>query len=377
MAAGWRRGAYRVHAWLGLASSLLVVLVSLTGAPLVFRHEIDAWLAPERPRLLEHAPLPVDQAVAAVLARRPGAVPASVSYPRDAYGRPDPAEPLGLVLRLRDGRSEMVSIGLYDGRELRQPDFRLGQFLRDIHVRLYLLKPGWLYALGHVLVGLLGVAMVVSAVTGLLFHRHLLRDMLRLRIFHSRRLLLSDLHRLAGLWLLAFHLAVAVSGAVISTVVLPGIYRQLAGAQAAPPAVSAMPQPSLPLAAIERIAARELPGAAIMYVRFPARSDAGIVVWLNDRSPWIRQGASRIVLDASGGVVREVVRAGEASWPVRIYNLMWPLHFGTFGGLPVKIAYAVFGLVSALLGITGLLIWRERTFRQRRTKKPGTGRALS
>jgi uncharacterized iron-regulated membrane protein len=37
-----------------------------------------------------------------------------------------------------------------------------------------------------------------------------------------------------------------------------------------------------------------------------------------------------------------------------------PLHFGNFGGLPVKIAWAAAGFAPALLTISGMAIWWQR-----------------
>jgi hypothetical protein len=43
-----------------------------------------------------------------------------------------------------------------------------------------------------------------------------------------------------------------------------------------------------------------------------------------------------------------------------ILDLMFPLHFGNFGGLPVRIIWALLGLSTALIAVTGMMIWVER-----------------
>jgi uncharacterized iron-regulated membrane protein len=42
-----------------------------------------------------------------------------------------------------------------------------------------------------------------------------------------------------------------------------------------------------------------------------------------------------------------------------------PLHFGNYGGLPVKLAYAVLGLTPGLLSVSGFVLWRLRRRRAR------------
>jgi hypothetical protein len=39
---------------------------------------------------------------------------------------------------------------------------------------------------------------------------------------------------------------------------------------------------------------------------------------------------------------------------------MFPLHYGNFGGVLVKILWSVLGMITALLPITGLMLWIER-----------------
>src|SRR3546814_8752753 len=55
-------------------------------------------------------------------------------------------------------------------------DDALSSFLVDTHVRLHVPNP-W----GLLLTGILGLAMLVAAISGLLIHRHLFKDIFTLR----------------------------------------------------------------------------------------------------------------------------------------------------------------------------------------------------
>jgi uncharacterized iron-regulated membrane protein len=48
-----------------------------------------------------------------------------------------------------------------------------------------------------------------------------------------------------------------------------------------------------------------------------------------------------------------------------VISWMVPLHFGTFGGWPVKVLWSVFGLAPSLLFLTGFLMWWRRVVRRR------------
>ena len=349
----------RLHSWLGAAFGILLAVLSLTGAPLVFKPEIEQLMSPHLPLAVAGEPLAVDVIVAQVQILRPGARLRSVIYPADAYGRRDWTQPWRLSVASAAG-GEIVWLDPFTGREIPRPDIDLGQFLRDIHVRLYLTEPKWLRDIVQVFVGLLGVAMLVSAVTGLMFSKHLLRDMLRWQPGRSRRARLGAWHKLAGLWLLAFHLVIAISGAAVSTIVLPSAIRQHFGAPPAPLPPYDDSIRTISFARIEAIAAEALPGAAPLWLSMPTRAGDAVRVSLAPASSWLRHGDDRIAIDPANGDLRSRTAIAADTWYWRLYSLMWPLHFGYFAGLGSRIAYAVLGLAPALLAVTGLLIWLGR-----------------
>ena len=47
-----------------------------------------------------------------------------------------------------------------------------------------------------------------------------------------------------------------------------------------------------------------------------------------------------------------------------ILDLMFPLHFGNFGGIFTKVVWAILGLSTALLPLTGMMLWIERGLTQ-------------
>src|SRR3546814_12788024 len=63
----------------------------------------------------------------------------------------------------------------------------------DLHVRLHVPNP-W----GLLLTGILGLAMLVAAISGLLIHRHLFKDIFTLRTRANPVLVDRDRHSVAG-----------------------------------------------------------------------------------------------------------------------------------------------------------------------------------
>jgi uncharacterized iron-regulated membrane protein len=70
---------------------------------------------------------------------------------------------------------------------------------------------------------------------------------------------------------------------------------------------------------------------------------------------------SRIEFDARTGNVRTIRAAANNSAGDQFAAMLAPLHFGFYGATWVKWAYFFGGLSPALLGLTGLLIWRLRS----------------
>lgn len=71
----------------------------------------------------------------------------------------------------------------------------LADFLVELHVRLHVPDP-W----GSLLTGLLGLAMLVTAVSGFIMHRHLLRELFTLRRHRKALLGKRDAHAVSGSW---------------------------------------------------------------------------------------------------------------------------------------------------------------------------------
>ncbi|MEO8174483.1 MAG: PepSY-associated TM helix domain-containing protein, partial [Sediminibacterium sp.] len=69
--------------------------------------------------------------------------------------------------------------------------------------------------------------------------------------------------------------------------------------------------------------------------------------------------ADVLFLDSVGGIAKTAF-VNEIT-PANRYDIInSQVHFGKYGGLPVKILYSLFGLSSGFLSITGFLLWLKR-----------------
>lgn len=360
------RWAQRVHRWLGILGGAFVFVIAVTGAILVFRIEIDRWLTPGVPIAAAGDPLPLDAVVARWQARHPDAVLASLQYPIDGYGRRDWSAPYELWAGVGEAGERRWLLNPFTAGTIPPPAVDLGWLIRQVHVSLFAIAgPRWLRVGGLVLVGLIGVALVLSIATGLILHRRrLLRELLRLRRDGSRRLLLSDLHKRLAVWALLFHLLSALTGAFLGLEVLWWLSRPDAAAAEAPPGPA--PQLAASLDDLVAAATRAIPDAEPLRLVLPRRDGEPVTVDMRNASRLIHHWSSTVALDSATAAPREVYDAANAGFWARLYFMIEPLHFGYYGGLPLKIAYAVLALALAALPVTGLVLWGSRRAARRR-----------
>src|SRR5690606_24831509 len=194
-----------------------------TGMAAVFAQEIGAWSAGhvETRSAFER---PIDASVRALAARTPK------EFREDADLFEIGDHNLGVFFHRHEvaPSGELINRGVYyqldregqvaaelrgTGEEVFGPrnDDALSSFLVDTHVRLHVPDP-W----GLLLTGVMGLAMLVAAVSGLLIHRHLFKDIFTLRRKAHPVLVDRDGHSVAGTWSLPFAFLLAFTGSFFS-----------------------------------------------------------------------------------------------------------------------------------------------------------------
>ena len=193
-----------VHGWSGVVLGLLLYAVIVTGTAAVFSQEIKLWSA----GALSPAD-PFARPVESLIRRLAADVPEE--YRDDLFIRRLGTGNLAFFFHRHvkvDGqvreKGVLYEVAADDRIVARREGFgldvfaadtasALGRFFVELHVRLHLPDP-W----GLILTGILGVAMLAAAVSGLLMHRHLIRDLFTLRPGAERLVSRRDLHTVAG-----------------------------------------------------------------------------------------------------------------------------------------------------------------------------------
>jgi len=365
-----------LHLGLALAVGFLFVLMGLTGSCNVFMDELDEIFNPD---LVVQAPghevLSLDDLLAAVRKAHPRLdCPWSLMMPRHASAMLTASCSIPKEQTGGEPKELMVAVNPYTGEivKSRYSGETLMTWIWKLHLTLMLGRAG------ATVVGFVGMAMLVSVLTGIYLwwpsRSRLVRALtLKRRASPERRVF--DLHKVFGVYGTPVLAIVAFSGVylVFFDYVRPMVDRfspvELDGwadpqGLTSKIAAGAMP---IPLASAVRSAEAVFPEARLRRIRMPEGPAGvyGIRLWQPGEANHLWPSTAVYVDQYSGEViaVRDPNRfsAGET-----FLNVMYPLHGGEALGLPGRILVAIAGFTPLVLYVTGLVRWRQKRRAARR-----------
>jgi uncharacterized iron-regulated membrane protein len=121
-----------------------------------------------------------------------------------------------------------------------------------------------------------------------------------------------------------------------------------------------VPAQRAPLADVVARAEQAFPGEELAFLTFPGVELAGghhFGVFTRARTGVERKLFKIVLVDAATGAL---TAARELPWFLKAIFLSEPLHYGDYGGWPLRILWALFGLASAGLSGTGLYVFIAR-----------------
>ncbi|MFG6433274.1 PepSY-associated TM helix domain-containing protein [Roseateles sp. LYH14W] len=355
-----------LHKWSSLVCTLFMLLLCLTGLPLIFSHEIAHLTG----KAVELPPSQVGQAAPAGLATLDSVVAAArARYPERVvqYASPDDEDPRLWYVTLTptpaptdDYRS--IAVDGRDARVLAEPRFDQGfmYWMLRLHVDLFAGLPGKLF------LGLMGLLLVIAIVSGVVIYAPFMRklDFGTVRQTRGPRTRWLDLHNLLGIVTLTWALVVGATG-VINTWAdllikywqhdqLSGLLAPYQGQPLVPEAERAPLQRSLDAAQAH------LPGQKLLFIAFPGTAFSSphhISFFMQGDTPLTSKLLRPVLVDAR---TAQVTVAPELPWYLQALLLSQPLHFGDYGGMPMKILWTLLDLATILVLGSGLYLWVKK-----------------
>ena len=347
-----------VHTWTSLISTVFLLLLCLTGLPLVFHHEIDELLgyAP-RPEAHASAARATPQQVAnAALVADPGRVLQYISWDKD-----EPGLVMAFTNSAPDGAPDNTTVSAFDAISTRLlGPVGVGPMLivLKLHTDMFAGQAGKLF------LGGMGLLFAVAIVSGVVLYWPFTRRMrfATIRDHASRRVRWLDWHNLIGVVTVAWALVVGLTG-VVNTWAELMLNQWKATELASMVAPYAGKRPPSHLASLDDVVTRArqaAPGMEIAFIAFPGTpftSSHHFAAFMRGDSALTARLLKPVLLDGETGEV-----ADSRTLPLYLQALFisQPLHFGDYGGMPLKLIWAALDILTIVVIGSGLYLWLAR-----------------
>lgn len=351
-----------VHKWSSLVCTVFMLLLCITGLPLIFHHEIGHLLGTEveAPKMPANTPrVSLDKVLEIARSKHPDRVVQFVSQPEDDDGlwfvtlTPTPAP-------TDDFKS--VAIDARTGVVLAQPKFDEGfmYVMFKLHVDLFAGLPGKLF------LGFMGFLLLVAIVSGVVLYSPFMRklDFGTVRREKRPRLKWLDLHNLLGIVTLVWLFVVGSTGMIntwADLVIKYWQYDQLS-ALLAPykdePVVAVAERGSVQRSMDEAL--KRTPGMKLTFIAFPGTAFSSPhhnTFFMRGNEPFTSKLLQPVLVDAK---TAEVTAAPKMPWYLTALLVSQPLHFGDYGGMPMQILWALLDIATIIVLGSGLYLWLKR-----------------
>jgi uncharacterized iron-regulated membrane protein len=359
------RAWYLVHKWTSLVCTLFLLMLCLTGLPLIFHEEIDAAMARDGAAMTGPASsgegrglLSLDAMLAQAMRQRPaGEVPLFMAFDNERPAmtvttgpRPDAVEAEMTLQSLDRRNGQAVDLGAN----------RVTAFLLQLHTDMFLGLGGELF------LGAMGLLFAIAIVSGVVLYAPFMRklDFGTLRTARSSRIKWLDYHNLLGVLALLWMSVVCLTGIVNSLAIpitaawqaseLSEMTRAYAGRGVVPPSRYGSLDQAM------RMARQAVPGMKPQFIAFPGggfSTGQHFGVFFQGKTPLTQNLLTVALIDAETG---KLTATRPMPWYFRLLSLSRPLHFGDYGGLPMKLLWAALDLFTIVILGSGLYLWLGR-----------------
>jgi uncharacterized iron-regulated membrane protein len=365
-----------VHAWAGIVVSLVANVIFFTGVFALFRNELTVWQDPRfhhaDGRCLVGA---IEPAVEGALDRSAVAPSSMLVSQLDV-----PCAPIAIDIEADGSETRW----LVERRTLRVLEERsvLSTFLFDLH---YLYEPYVFGIAGMYFAGVVGAVLLLVLLTGTLIHlKDLARQLHQLRARASVRVVWSDAHKIVGLMGVPFQTMMIATGAIVClaspihdvwvALVFDGDAER---AERAMYGAAVLPVPTgrsaerLSTDALIDAARAEVPGMQERVMWLQHAGDEASHATIRGRVSDVVFGNGEVVVAARDGRVLASSQPAARSEIIAVTDWIYGLHFGWFGGLGLRVLYALLALAGCAAILSGNWIWlaRRDPLRRRRSSR--------
>jgi len=351
-----------VHKWSSLVCTVFMLLLCITGLPLIFHHEIGHLLGTEveAPKMPASTPrVSLDRVLETARSKHPDRVVQFVSQPEDDDGlwlvtltpTPEPTEDF-----------KTVAIDARTGVVLAQPKFDEGfmYVMFKLHIDLFAGLAGKLF------LGFMGLLLLVAIVSGVVLYAPFMRklDFGTVRREKRPRLKWLDLHNLLGIVTLVWLFVVGSTGMIntwADLIIKYWQYDQLSTLLA--PYKNEPTVPVAQRASVQRsmdVALQQAPDMKLSFIAFPGTSFSSphhTTFFMRGNEPFTSKLLKPVLVDAK---TAQVTASPAMPWYLTALLVSQPLHFGDYAGMPMQIIWALLDIATIIVLGSGLYLWLKR-----------------
>jgi uncharacterized iron-regulated membrane protein len=346
-----------IHRWSSLACTLFLLMLCVTGLPLIFGEEIDDLTQPAI-----HADTHADGMPLATLDRIVAAAVAVYPTMHPLFASHEPHEPKVWYVTLAAAAGQPLKQLAIDARTTavigRPAIGHVGVvgFVRTLHVNLFAGLAGKLF------LGCMGLLFLASLVSGVMLYAPFMRkrNFGAVRVNKGRKSRWLDLHNLIGIATLVWAGVIGVTG-VMNTCsdLLLAQWRSGVISQAGL-ASTGSPQAIVAAQTVLNVAEKRMRDRKLAFVAFPGSSFAGEFlygVYSRGDTPLTSRLVRPVLVDAH---TAEVISDQPMPWYLKLLLLSEPLHFGDYGGMPLKVLWALLDALTIVVLGSGVYLFAAR-----------------
>ena len=372
-----RRAWFQIHWFIGITAGSVLLVIGLSGALLSFRAEITDLIDPALHRL-PHAADTRLLTPAELLDRLQAAQPGRRVATLTLFAEPGRPARVNFTPPPGERRGETHLLDPYTGGLLPEPRAEaFFEFVESLHRWLLLPRDT-----GKPVTGTLAAGLLVLALSGLYLRwprRPLAwRSWLRLDFALSGRAFLWNLHAVVGTIALLAYLVSGFTGLywgfdAVRTVIDDAAgegravrMQRMQGASGPADKTEGGAPARLDLQRVWRSFEQTTSGDwSQVTLRLPTRNAAQVEATYLRAEPEHERARNRLYLNAATGEAAQHERYADKPMAGRLVNSIYPLHMGTYWGLPGRIVMMLASLGLALFTVTGWMLYLGR----RRTRK--------
>ena len=373
---------YATHGWVGIISGILLFVVVFSGIPALFENEIEYWQSPSLTQLPKSKNFELESVMQT-------AVKNNFIFDEIFISPADDIRSHHILWSYNEATEdyETLYLAAHNNEVVTPGNSELAHILTELHTDLHLPSP-----IGRYLIGIAGLAMLLAIIAGIFIHTKWRKEFVMLREKRSWRLLLTDQHKLIGLWSLPFTFILAFTGTILGLLGLispilafaafNGDVEKATQAILGPRAqITGEALPSYSLNALQAQYQKENPEMLVDLI-----SISGLQKNAEPHNNQASQNSeSPTLLTDSGGIIKfsgmhgsklnslqattYQLSTGEqihqanffGNGPFqRIFAAVVPLHYVFYGGGWLKLFYAISALAVCGLIVSGNMLWLTR-----------------